>query len=157
MKNPAKLLLSILVCEAVGLLATPFTVASISSWYRFLNKPTFSPPNWVFGPVWTVLYLMMGIAFYLVWVKGKTYKKIRYQVNIFALQLFFNFLWSILFFGMHSPQAAFIDIIFLLAAILFNIKFFARTSAAAAWLLVPYFLWVSFASLLNLSIVILNP
>lgn len=157
MKNLFKLIISVLICEAVGLLATPFTISAIDNWYKYLIKPSFSPPDWIFGPVWTILYLMMGVSFYLIWVKGKTYKKMYYSVNIFAFQLFLNFLWSVLFFGLRAPLLGFIDIIFLLTVILFNIFIFYRTSKPAAYLLIPYFLWVLFATFLNFAIVIFNP
>jgi tryptophan-rich sensory protein len=129
---------------------------SIPTWYASLQKPAFNPPNWIFGPVWTTLFIMMGVAAFLVWDKGLENKKVKISLAIFGLQLLLNVLWSILFFGLQSPLYAFIDIIMLWASILATIIYFYRISAAAAYLLIPYILWVSFASILNLSIVILN-
>jgi len=151
-----KLLTSVVVCELVGLVSTPFTVSSIKNWYVYLNKPFFSPPNWVFGPAWTTLYLLMGIAAYLVWLKGLKYKKVRVALSFFAGQLSFNFMWSVFFFGFHNPLIAFIDIILLWIMIFLTMKKFHGLSKPATYLLIPYILWVSFAALLNVSIVILN-
>lgn len=141
-------------CEAVGLLATPVTITAIPTWYASLNKPFFSPPNFVFGPVWTILYLLMGVALYLVWMKNK---KVKTAVVVFSGQLVLNFLWSIIFFGLHLPILAFLEIIFLWVAIAVTIIIFAKISKVAAYLLVPYLLWVSFAAILNIAIVVLNP
>jgi len=151
-----KLITTILICEGVGLVSVPFTVSSIQNWYSYLNKPSFSPLNWIFGPVWTTLYLMMGVSAYLVWVKGLENKKVRVALTLFLLQLFLNFFWSILFFGFHSPMLALIDIILLWFAIIFSILKFYSISKNASYLLIPYLLWVSFAFVLNLSIVALN-
>lgn len=156
MSKSLKFITSILVCEAVGLLATPFTISSIQTWYSTLNKPSFSPPNWVFGPVWTILYFMMGVAAYIIWSKGLASKKIRYALSFFLIQLFFNFLWSIIFFGLRSPVLAFINILLLWIFIFLTILKFHKISKSAAYLLIPYLIWVSFASILNFSIIILN-
>ena len=119
------------------------------TWYNTLSKPIFTPPAWVFGPAWTILYLLMGIAFYLIWQKGKISK-------LFLAQLTANFLWSFLFFGLHSPTLALIDIAILLALILLTMREFYSLSKPAFYLLIPYLLWVSFATLLNGAIVFLN-
>lgn len=156
MHKTVKFFVSIVVCELVGLISTPFTVSSIKTWYVYLNKPTFSPPNWIFGPVWTTLYFFMGVSFYLIWLQDSKNKKIRSAMLLFVVQLVFNFLWSIIFFGFHNPLIAFIDIILLWIMILLTIIKFHKLSKQAAYLLVPYILWVSFAALLNLSIVLLN-
>src|SRR3989338_2115424 len=156
MKNPFKFIVSVFTCEAVGLLGIPFTLTSVQTWYTTLNKPSFSLPNWIFGPVWTMLYFMMGVSAYLVWVKGLENKKVRVALTLFLLQLFLNFFWSILFFGFHSPMLALIDIILLWFAIIFSILKFYSISKNASYLLIPYLLWVSFAFVLNLSIVALN-
>lgn len=156
MKNLSKLLISILMCEGVGLISVPFTIASIPTWYASLNKPSFSPPNFIFSPVWTFLYFLMGVSFYLIWRKGLKSKKVKTALFYFLIQLFFNFLWSILFFGFHAPLLAFWDIIVLWIFIFITIMRFAKISQIASYLLTPYFLWVSFASILNFSIVILN-
>jgi translocator protein len=146
----------IMVCEFVGILGSFFTFSQIPNWYQHLNKPFFSPPNFVFAPVWTTLYALMGISIALV-LGSKILKKDKnYLVAIFSLQLVLNFLWSIIFFGMHQPLVAFIEIIFLWATILLLIIRFYKFSKIASYLLVPYLLWVSFASLLNLAVAILN-
>lgn len=152
-----KLIISIAIPQFAAVGGPLVTFPSISTWYQTLNKPFFSPPNWIFAPVWTILFILMGISLFLVWdkkAKKKDIKQIAFQV--FFLQLGLNFLWSLLFFYFHSPIAAFIDIIFLWLAIFLTIKHFRNISEAAAYLLVPYILWVSFAAILNLFIVILN-
>ena len=133
-----------------------YTTPSIPIWYASLQKPSFSPPNWIFGPVWTFLYLLMGISLYFVWNNKteKKYKKIG--LILFFIQLFLNTLWSIIFFGLKFPQFAFIEIIFLWGSILFTIIYFNKILKLAGWLLIPYILWVSFASVLNYFIVIIN-
>lgn len=156
MKRIFVLLGAIVGCQLVGLLSTPFTIASIPTWYATLNKPFFSPPNWIFGPVWTVLYALIGISFFLIWEKGFKKKQAKKAGIFFGIQLVLNFIWSILFFGFQSPLLAFIDIIILLIVIAFTIRAFYKISQNAAYLLVPYLVWVSFATVLNLSILILN-
>lgn len=154
MINISKLFLSVIVCLAAGFLGSFFTVSTIPTWYAALNKPFFSPPNWLFGPVWTTLYILMGISLYLVWIsKNKQKQK---AINLFLIQLGLNFLWSFIFFGMRSPALALAEIIALWIAIFLTIRAFYPISKLAANLLIPYILWVSFASLLNLMIVILN-
>lgn len=132
-----------------------FTTSAIPTWYATLNKPSFAPPNWVFAPVWTTLYILMGVALYL-GLSGKGKGERKKAVRIFALQLILNVLWSLLFFGMRNPTLALIDIVALWIAIFLTIKSFSKINKWAGYLLVPYFLWVSFASFLNLFIVILN-
>lgn len=156
MNKLSKLITAILACEGIGLISTPFTIASIRTWYSTLNRPSFSPPNWVFGPVWTILYFMMGVSAYLIWVKGLKNKKIKVALMYFLIQLFLNLLWSIIFFGFHSPVLALIDIILLWLMILQTILKFNKISKQSSYLLVPYLLWVSFALVLNFSIVMLN-
>lgn len=150
-----KLLGLIAVCEGVGLLGSLFTIPSISTWYAHLNKPPFGPPNWVFGPVWTALYLLMGVALFLV-LEKKLKKQIDYFVVLFLIQLFLNFLWSVIFFGLHLPLVAFLEIVLLWLSILLLIINFWKFSKLASLILTPYLCWVSFASILNLVIVILN-
>lgn len=157
MKNLLILLIFVIVCELAGILATPFTINAIPSWYSTLNKPPFSPPNFVFGPVWTILYMLMGLSAFLVWQKGVKKEKVKNALRLFALQLFLNFIWSILFFGLRSPLLGLIDILILWGLILITIIKFHRVSRTAAYLLIPYILWVSFATILNLSILLLNP
>lgn len=154
MKNLLKLIASLALTLGVGAMGSIFTVSEITTWYAGLNKPFFSPPNWVFGPVWTTLYILMGVSLYLVWISKK--KKRDMVMGIFLFQLFLNFLWSIIFFANHNPQAAFIEVIILWVFILMTIKETRAISKNASYLLYPYLAWVTFASILNLAIVILN-
>lgn len=151
------LLFSIGVCFLAAAVGSVFTIGAIDTWYVTLNKPFFSPPNWVFGPVWTLLYLVMGISLYIFWDTKTNIKERRLGLSIFFVQLALNALWSILFFGLKSPITAFIVIILLWLTISLTIKKFLKASKLAGWLLTPYLAWVSFATILNLSIVILNP
>lgn len=155
-KNFLKLIIAIGVSELAGVIGSIFTTPSISGWYANLVRPEFAPPNWIFAPVWTILFVLMGVAAFLVWKRGLDDKKVKIALGIFVGQLALNTLWSIIFFGLHSPAGAFLEIIFLWFAILVTIIFFAKISRAAAWLLAPYILWVSFAAYLNYSIWILN-
>lgn len=150
-----KLGISLLLCFVVAFLGSLVTTPSIDTWYVTLQKPSFNPPNWVFGPVWTVLYFLMSVSLFLIWSK-KTKNKDKKPLQFFLLQLGLNLLWSIVFFGLHSPIGAFITIVLLWAAIFYTIILFYKVSKNAAYLLIPYLLWVSFATLLNLAIVILN-
>ena len=147
---------SIIICQLAGIIGSVFTTSSIPGWYANINKPSFNPPNWVFAPVWTTLYLLMGISLYLIWRNGLSDKNVKIAFIVFIFQLVLNALWSILFFGLQSPFLAFIEIVFLWIAILISIILFFRISRIAAYLLIPYILWVSFASVLNFSIWRLN-
>ena len=150
------LLFSVGICFLAAAIGSAFTAGAIDTWYVTLDKPFFSPPNWVFGPVWTLLYLMMGISLYLVWITKIDKKTKRQAITFFFIQLGFNALWSILFFGLKSPSAALLGIIVLWIAICLTFRNFLRVSNLAAWLLIPYLAWVSFATILNLSILLLN-
>jgi translocator protein len=150
-----KFISSIILCFSVAALGGIATYSSIPTWYAFLNKPIFSPPNWVFGPVWTILYFLMGISLYIVWDKKSKIKKNK-AIRIFILQLTLNLLWSVVFFGLHQPLLAFIVIVALWISIFMTIKYFYKISKMSSYLLVPYILWVSFASILNFAIVALN-
>jgi translocator protein len=154
--KPLKLLLSIIFCEGVGILGSIFTIPSINTWYSHLNKPTFNPPNWIFGPVWTALYLLIGVALYLI-LERKLKKGKRIILNVFLVQLFLNFLWSIIFFGTHLPLIAFIEIAFLWGSIVWLAINLWELSKPASLILIPYLCWVSFAAILNLAVAILNP
>lgn len=132
------------------------TTPNIPTWYAALNKPFFNPPSWVFGPVWTLLYLLMGIAAYLVWSKGYENNAVKYALTIFIIQLALNGLWSFLFFGQHWLLISFIEIVVLWLFILLTILKFYALSPIAGLLLIPYILWVSFASILNFSFWWLN-
>ena len=159
--NTLKLITSILVSELAGVIGSLFTAPAIGTWYASLIKPPLNPPSWVFGPVWTTLFALMGIAAFLVWssyAKASADKKkgIKVALILFGIQLGLNTLWSIIFFGLHSPGGALVEIVFLWLAILATIIAFYKISKPAAWLLVPYILWVSFAMYLNYSIWVLN-
>jgi tryptophan-rich sensory protein len=151
-----KLVVCIILCEGAGLLGAVFTMPRIRDWYQTLKKPAFSPPDWLFGPAWTTLYLLMGIALFLVWSRGLGHSAVRLAVIIFAVQLVLNVLWSVLFFGMKLPLAGLIEIVLLWIAILLTIIYSSAVSRPAGILLVPYILWVSFATALNAAIVLLN-
>lgn len=151
-----KLISAILISELAGVIGSLFTFSSIPTWYATIVRPSFSPPNWIFGPVWTTLFALMGIALFLVWQKGFSRKDVKVAVVLFAVQLLLNTCWSIIFFGAHNPGAAFIEIIFLWLAILVTIIAFFRISKWAGYLLLPYIAWVSFAAFLNYAIWTLN-
>jgi tryptophan-rich sensory protein len=133
-----------------------FTFSSIPTWYAALVKPPLNPPSWVFGPVWTILYALMGIAAFLIWQKLEKNKKAKESLMLFGLQLTLNTLWSIVFFGLQMPGLAFIIIVMMWLAIAGTIFSFAKISRTAAYLLVPYLIWVSFASYLNFGLWFLN-
>jgi len=146
----------IIVAQAAGGIGSLFTFSSIPTWYAFLNKPFFSPPNWLFGPVWTLLYTFMAIAAYLVWRRVQFNKKGHAFWHVYWTQLVLNTLWSILFFGLKFTGLAFIEIIAMWYFILRSIEEGAKIDKWSAYLLAPYLAWVSFASLLNLAIWFLN-
>lgn len=151
----------VLVCfialsQGAGLIGSIFTAPAIGDWYATLAKPDLAPPSWVFAPVWTTLFALMGTAAFLIWKRGLEQKRVRVALGIFLLQLVLNTLWSVIFFGLRSPGGAFIEIVLLWLAIAATIIAFAKISRLAAWLLAPYILWVSFAGYLNLMIWTLN-
>ena len=152
-----KLIVSIVACQCAGLIGAVFTMKAIPTWYATLEKPVFTPPNWLFAPAWGTLYLLMGIAAFIIWRRGLENIQVRRALLIFLAQLILNALWPVVFFGFESPIYGFIVIVGLWIAILFTILEFSRISTAAMVLLLPYILWVSFASALNASIWILNP
>jgi benzodiazapine receptor len=151
-----KLLVSLAACQLAGFLGSIFTRSAIPSWYAQLQKPSFAPPNWLFAPMWISLYLLMAVAAYLVWQKGLGSSGVRAALGVFLVQLLLNALWSPVFFGLRSPLAGAAIIVVLWLAILATIIAFAKISPPAAWLLVPYILWVSLATALNISIYFLN-
>jgi len=155
MNKIVKLIILVLISEGVGVLGSIFTFSAIPTWYAGLNKPFFSPPNFVFGPVWTTLYFLMGLSLFLV-LEQKLKKDKQKIVFLFSAQLLLNFTWSIIFFGAQNPALAFVNIIALWLSIAILIYKFWPHSRLASLLLVPYLAWVSFASLLNLFIIILN-
>lgn len=155
-KDILKLISAVGVSELAGVIGSVFTIPAISTWYSTLQKPEFTPPAWIFGPVWTALYFMMGVAAFLVWHKGIERKDVKTGLIVFGLQLILNGAWSYLFFGLHNPFLALVDIIFLWFCILATIFALGKVSRTAAILLIPYILWVSFAAYLNYTLWILN-
>jgi tryptophan-rich sensory protein len=151
-----KLIISILIPLLVGTTAGLFTSSGVNGWYAVANKPWFNPPNWIFAPVWTTLYVLMGIALFLVWKSDADMGIKKTAISLFAVQLVLNFFWSFIFFKMQQPGWAFAEIILMWLMILMTILWFGKISSTAAWLLVPYICWVSFASVLNYSIWKLN-
>ncbi len=146
----------ILIAEGAGIVGSIFTTPEIAGWYTTLVKPELNPPSWVFGPVWTTLFLLMGVAAFLVARAGWDRLDVKKALGVFVLQLVLNSMWSLAFFGLHSPALALGVIIILWIAILTTIIAFSRVSKTASYLLYPYILWVSFAAYLNLAIVLLN-
>lgn len=153
--NLVKLIFFIGTCQIIGIFGAFFTTASIPTWYDSLIKPVYTPPGYLFGPVWTILYTLMGIAAFLVYQKGNK-KEIKIALSLFWIQLLLNFLWSVVFFGARNPRLALVEILVLLTFIIFTTKKFYAISKATGLLLIPYIFWVSFATILNLSIVLLN-
>lgn len=150
-----KLIISILIPLVLGAIAGRFTAQAVPDWYASLNKPSFSPPNWIFGPVWTILYILLGISLYLIW-KQIPSKERNNAILIFSIQLFLNFIWSFVFFYFNQIGLALIVIICLwLSIVLMLIRFF-KIKPLAAYLNIPYLLWVTFASVLNTGYYILN-
>lgn len=156
MKNTFKLIIAIALSELAGIIGSIFTISAIPNWYATLARPALNPPSWIFGPVWTTLYVLMGIATFLVWKKGWGQKNVQKALSVFGFQLVLNALWSIIFFGLHSPSWAFVDIVAMWFTIVWTMILFYKISKPAMWLLVPYILWVSFAGYLNFMIWILN-
>lgn len=152
----AKIIIGILICNGVGLLASAVTLDAIPNWYAQLNKPSFNPPNWLFGPVWTVLYTLMGVSAAAIWEAGVDRPEVKKALTVFAVQLGLNGIWSYLFFGYQNPLFAFIEILCLLIVIVVTIFHFKNIKKWTAWLLIPYLIWVSFAAILNFSIYLLN-
>jgi benzodiazapine receptor len=155
MRSIAALVACIGICLGVGAIGGWVTAASVEDWYPTLNKPSFNPPDWVFGPIWTVLYVLMGIAAWRIWSKARG-DRARGPLALFALQLALNLGWSVAFFGLRAIGAALVVIVALEAAILLTILAFRRIDRLATGLLLPYALWVAFATVLNVAIWQLN-
>ena len=155
MKNLLKLILCILIPLAIGAISGIVTTSKIGTWYKMLNKPFFNPPNYIFGPVWSLLYILMGISFYLI-LQSTNNEKRSLAISIFVFQLILNFLWSFLFFKYQLLGAAFIEILLLWGSIVYMIIVFYRINKTAGIIQIPYLLWVSFASILSGSILWLN-
>lgn len=156
LKQYTVLALFLAVCLAAGGLGSVATTRSVAEWYPLLIKPAWNPPSWLFGPVWTLLYILMGLAAWRVWRSAGNFTTARNALLFFLIQLILNVAWSWIFFGLRMPGTAFLELIFLWIAIATTIKAFARIDAAAAWLMSPYIFWVTFAGVLNLNIWILN-
>jgi tryptophan-rich sensory protein len=151
-----KLIIAILIPLIIGAVSGFFTSEAVTGWYAAIQKPSFNPPNGIFAPVWTTLYIMMGIALYLVWKQERNTKIWRQALFLFGLQLFLNFCWSLIFFKLEQPGWALVEMVCLWISILLTIIWFSKLSKVSAWLLVPYICWVSFAALLNYEIWRLN-
>jgi len=153
--DTAKLVFCLFACFSAGLFGSIFT-HDLSGWYQNLNKPFFTPPNWLFGPVWTTLYILIGISAFLIWKKGLENHPVKIALAFFVAQLVLNALWTPLFFGLKSPFIALVEIVILWIIILLTIIKFTKLSMLAALMLVPYILWVSYAAVLNAAIYLLN-
>ena len=151
-----KFTLTIILCESVGIVSGLLASANNNDWFNTLDKPSWNPPGYLFGPVWTILYLLMGVSLGLIWTNNSLELQKRNAYLLFFTQLFLNFWWSILFFNFHSTAFALLDIILMVIVILLTIESFFHFSKLAAWLLIPYIAWVSFATILNFSIWNLN-
>jgi translocator protein len=156
-KEIGRLATSIIIVFIAGAIGTVATLSQITTWYATLAKPVWAPPNWLFGPVWTTLYVLIGIALFLVWREGTDRRDVRAALGIFTVQLVLNILWSVVFFSYHSLLGGFIVILILWIAILANIIAFYVISKPAGLILIPYIVWVSIASYLNYAVYILNP
>lgn len=155
LNNASKFIVSLAVSFLAGGLGSLATFANIPTWYAGLSKPVFNPPNWVFGPVWTLLYALMGISLYLMWTSISKKSK-RSAFTFFGAQLVLNALWSLAFFGLHWPWGGVVIIVLLLVVIVLTIRSFLPISRSAAYLLIPYLTWVSFAAILNIAVGLIN-
>lgn len=151
-----KLFIAVLICESTGVISGLIANTGMNPWFNTLNKPSWNPPAFLFAPVWTILYLLMGISLWLIWKSNTPAPQKINAIILFALQLFLNFWWSIIFFRFHSPGFALVEIVVMLLLILLTIISFSKLSKPAAWLLIPYIAWVAFATILNYSIWDLN-
>lgn len=156
MNNVVKFIIAVAIPLVVGSLSGFFTVTGVESWYQTINKPAWNPPNWLFGPVWTTLYVMMGVALFIIWKSDTSTELKKIAYTLFAIQLVFNFFWSFIFFNQHLVGWALIEMVIMWVFILLTIFSFAQVDKIAAWLLVPYNSWVSFAIILNYTIWQLN-
>lgn len=153
--NITKLIVSLIIPLSVGAVAGMFTSQAVPTWYATLNRPSFSPPSWVFGPVWTSLYILLGISFFLIW-KENTSKERNLAIKVFSVQMLLNFAWSFLFFYFNLIGVALLEIILLWISIATMIYLFHKLKPLAAYLNIPYLLWVSFATILNAAYYFLN-
>ena len=155
-KKVLKFIISIFICQSAGIFGSLFTFESISDWYVTLEKPLFAPPNWIFGPVWIILYFLMGVSLYIVWENELKSKSRKVFFTVFGIQLILNALWSLLFFGLKSPILGLVDILLLDIMVIITIIYAKSISKLAAILLVPYLVWIIFATILNSAIFLLN-
>lgn len=151
-----RILIAVLVCLGIGFIGSIATQTSVDTWFVTLSKPSFNPPSWLFAPVWTLLYVLMGVAAGIVWSKGFHHLWVKTALYHFGFQLILNAGWSIAFFGYQSPLAGLIIIIALIVLVLITFKWFKIVSKTAAYLLIPYILWIGFAAALNFEIWRLN-
>jgi len=156
MQNGLKAAISVAIPLVVGFTSSFFNQTGSGSWYQSIQKPEWNPPNWVFAPVWTILYIMMGIALYLVWKSNSPSKQKNKAISFWIIQMVLNFFWTFIFFGQQQIAGALIEIFLLWLAIFITIILFSKINKLSAWLLVPYISWVSFAALLNFAIWQLN-
>ena len=156
MKKLGKLICSVSLCLMTGFVGSFSTMNSVKTWYAELSRPSFTPPDWTFGVVWPILYVMMGISVFMIWNRGLDKRKVKVALGLFVLQLVLNGLWTPIFFGLHMIALALIEIVLLWIAILLTILVFWRISKAATFFLFPYILWVSFAAILNTALWYLN-
>ena len=157
MRRVFKLIASIVLCQLTGIVGSFFTRSSVDTWYKILQKPFFTPPSWVFAPVWIILYIAMGFSLFLIWDRGLDKPQVRNALNLFLLQLIINGSWPIAFFGMQNILLSVFIIIVLWIAIFWTIMKFYKISKLAALILMPYIFWVGFAAILNIAILFLNP
>lgn len=156
MQKWLKFIIAVGVPLAVGYAGSLFTMEGVNGWYKTINRPSWNPPDYVFAPVWTTLYIFMGIALYLIWISNAPRAKKNTAITLFAIQLILNFFWSYIFFTVNEIGWAFVEIVVLWLFILFTIFSFASINKKAAWLLVPYISWVSFAAILTYTVWTLN-
>ncbi|MBU0981285.1 tryptophan-rich sensory protein [Patescibacteria group bacterium] len=147
--NFLKLVFSVIVCQCAGIVGSLSVGTSVTTWYEPMLKPSFAPPNWVFAPVWTIMYTLMGIALYLIISDSKKSAERNVGLFFFGLQLVLNSLWTFLFFGLQNPPAAFLEIVLMWFCIFATVYYFWRVRKQAAYLLIPYLMWISFALVLN--------
>lgn len=156
MKNAIKLILSIFFCQLAGIIGSVFTVSAIPDWYATLTRPVITPPNWLFGPVWITLYTLMGVSLYLIWQKGLKNRDIKFAFILFMIHLAVNASWSIIFFGLNALWLSVFVIFVLLFMIISLMVIFWDINRTATLLLIPYLLWVTYASALNMAIAVIN-
>jgi translocator protein len=151
-----KLATSIVICQLAGFIGSLFTIPNIPTWYQGLRKPIFTPPNWIFGPVWITLFGLMGISAFVVWRLGLKEQRVKIALIFFSIQLALNTLWSVAFFGLRSPLTGLVEIVLLWIAVFATVKRFFKVATISGILLLPYLFWISFAAILNFFLWTLN-